>query len=90
MMHIAALVCCLEFPRMSVLSVQARSFFTTSAAELSLRPCMCMRCYQTLFWPGRLMDVAPKDLSQIATAMATIGMTEVDPVFYREHTCIFL
>ncbi|CAE7155093.1 SAMS2 [Symbiodinium pilosum] len=42
------------------LSEDARSFFTTSAAELSLR----------------LMDVAPKDLSQIATAMATIGMTE--------------
>lgn len=42
------------------LSEDARSFFTTSAAELSLR----------------LMDVAPKDLSQIATAMATISMTE--------------
>ncbi|CAK9055667.1 unnamed protein product [Durusdinium trenchii] len=42
------------------LSEDARSFFTTSAAELSLR----------------LMDVAPRDLSQIANAMATIGQTE--------------
>lgn len=42
------------------LSEDARSFFTTAAAELSLR----------------LMDVAPKDLSQIASAMATIGQTE--------------